>query len=140
MAHTSPHRHHEPVVIGLLLGILGSAWVGLAARDHTLAASLPSPWVTASLGVGIVVVGWVVANATPRFAAALALAATPGAAYASVMLAGDGERQLAYGWSAVPIALACLAFGAGFHAASTRHRPWSARRSTAPRVPRARTR
>jgi hypothetical protein len=128
------------VVIGLLLGILGSAYVGIAAHDHTLAAALPSPWLTASLGLGIIAVGWVMGNATPRFAAALALGATPGAAYAAAMLAGDGERQLAYGWSAVPVALACLAFGAGFHAAHSHHRPWSARRRTAPRLPRVRTR
>ena len=128
------------MVLGLLLGILGSFYVGMAAHDHTLAAALPTPWVTASLGLGIVAVGWVMGNATPRFAAALALAAMPGAAYAAVMLAGDGDRQLAYGWSAVPIALGCLAFGAGFHASHSRHRPWSARRRTSPRLPRARTR
>jgi hypothetical protein len=128
------------VVIGLILGIAASAWLGMAARDHELADSLPTPWLTACLGLGIIAIGWVMGNAAPRFAAALAGAAAPGAVYGAVMLAGDGESQLAYGWSAVPIALVCLALGSGLHAANRRHRPWSARRATAPKVPRLRTR
>jgi hypothetical protein len=128
------------VVLGLLLGIGASAWLGLAARDHELAESLPTPWMTACLGLGIIVIGWVMANAAPRFAAALAGAAAPGAVYGAIMLAGDGQGQLAYGWSAVPISLVCLAAGAGLHAAHRRPRSWSSRRATAPKVPRLRTR
>jgi len=140
MAHTARDGHHGDVVLGLILGIAASSWVTVAARDHTLAASLPNPWLTACLGLGVVAVGWVMANAAPRFAAALAGASAPGAVYGAVVLAGDGAKQLAYGWSAVPIALICLALGAGLHAAHHAHRPWSARRSTAGRIPRVRTR
>jgi peptidoglycan/LPS O-acetylase OafA/YrhL len=128
------------VVFGLVLGVLASAWVGTAARERTLAESLPSPWWTACLGLGVIAIGWVLANAAPRFAATLAGAAAPGAVYGAIVLAGDGDGQLAYGWSAVPVALVCLAIGAGLHAAHRKPRPWSARRSTAPRVPRLRTR
>ena len=127
------------MIIGLALGVVASLWVGIAARDEKLAAYLPNPWLTACLGLGIVALGWVMANAAPRFAAALAGAALPGAVYAAVTLAGDDTRQLAYGWSAIPVALACLALGAGLHASRHASRPWSARRSTAPRIPRART-
>jgi hypothetical protein len=128
------------VVLGLVLGIAASVWLGRAAHDHALAAALPSPWVTACLGLVIVAAGWVTANVAPRFAAALGAAAAPGAAYGAVMLSADGEQQLAYGWSAVPITLACLAIGAGLHAAQHGQKPWSARRGTAPRLPRVRTR
>ncbi len=140
MAHTVPARHHAVVIIGLILGVAASAWVVVAARDQTLADALPTPWVTACLGIGIVVVGWVMANATPRFAAALAGAAAPGAVYGALVLAAEGDRQLAYGWSAVPIALTGLAVGAGLHAAHRGQRPWSARRASASKVPRLRTR
>ena len=141
--HGAPVRRvgtMDPVVIGLILGVLASAWVGLAARDHNLAAALPTPWVTASMGLGVVVVGWVTANTIPRFAAGLAAAAVPGAAYGAMMLASDGDKQLAYGWTAVPVALACLAVGAGLHANQHARRPWSARRGRAPKLPRVRTR
>ena len=127
------------MVLGLVLGFAASAWVVAAARDHTLAAALPNPWLTACLGLAVVAVGWVAAHAVPRFAASLAAAAAPGAAYGAVMLASDGADQLAYGWSAVPISLACLALGAGLHAARHAHKPWSARRSSSPRLPRVRT-
>ena len=60
--------------------------------------------------------------------------------YGAIVLADDGTRQMAYGWSAIPVALGCLAIGAGLHAARSSKRPWSARRSNAPRIPRARTR
>jgi peptidoglycan/LPS O-acetylase OafA/YrhL len=140
MAHTAPRWHHAIVILGLLFGAAASIWVAVAARDQSLEAALPTPWVTACLGLAVVVVGWVLANAAPRFAAALAGAAAPGAAYGAVVLAGDGAEQLAYGWSAMPIALGCLAIGAGLHGAKHAQKPWSARRSTAPRVPRARTR
>lgn len=140
MAHTARGDHHGCVFLGLILGLVASAWVGIAARDHTLAAALPTPLLTACIGIGIVAGGWVMTSAAPRFAAALAGAAAPGAAYGAVMLAGDGAHQLAYGWSAVPIALGCLAFGAGVHAANTAHKPWSARRRTSSRVPRVRMR
>lgn len=129
-----------PVVIGLILGLAASAWVVVSARDDTLAAALPNPWLTASLGLAVVAVGWVAANAAPRFAGALAGAAAPGAAYGAIVLAADGDRQLAYGWSAIPIALGCLALGAGLHAAHQPQRPWSARRGSSPRLPRTRTR
>lgn len=140
MAPPSSRRHDGGVVLGLVLGVLASAGVALAARDQSLADALPNPWLTACLGLGVVVVGWVLANAAPRFAAALAGASAPGAAYGAIVLAGDGARQLAYGWSAVPVALACVAFGAGVQGAHRKHRSWSARRGTAPRVPRVRTR
>lgn len=128
------------MLVGLLLGLAGSVVVGRAARDHTLAAALPLPWVTASLGLVVIAVGWVLSLATPRFAAGVAVGAVPGAVYAAFVLTGDGEKQLAYGWSAIPIALGALALGAGLHASRTPSRPWSARRHTAPRVPRARLR
>lgn len=128
------------MVIGLLLGIVASAWMALAARDQTLADNLPNPWLTACFGLAVVAVGWVLANAAPRFAAALAAASAPGAAYGAIVLAGDGARQLAYGWSAVPVALVCLAVGAGGHSVQRKQQPWSARRRTSPRVPRVRTR
>ena len=126
--------------VGLLLGLAGSLLVGRAALDHTLAAALPLPWVTASLGLAVLAVGWVLSSATPRLAAGLAAGALPGAVYAALVLAGDGERQLAYGWSAIPVALGGLALGAGLHASRSHSRPWSARRHSAPRVPRARLR
>jgi len=128
------------VVLGLVLGFAASLWVTVAARDHTLAATLPNPWMTASIGLGICAIGWVTATAAPRFSAALAGAAVPGATYGAIMLAADGANQLAYGWSAVPISLGCLALGAALHAARRHQRPWSARRATASRVPRLRTR
>ncbi len=128
------------MLIGLLLGLASSAWVGRSAHDHTLAGFLPQPWVTACLGLGVIAVGWVMATAIPGFAAGLAVGALPGAVYAALVLAGDGSRQLAYGWSGVPIALAGLAIGAGTHSARSQTRPWSARRSTAGGIPRARTR
>lgn len=140
MAHTSSRRHHAAVIIGLVLGFAASAWVVVAARDHTLVDALPNPWITACMGLAVVAVGWVTANVAPRFAAAFPAAAFPGAAYGAVMLASDGADQMAYGWSAVPVALGCLAVGAGLHAAQSKHKPWSARRSSAPRVPRVRTR
>lgn len=111
-----------------------------AARAHELAGALPDPWLTAGLGLVVVVLGWVIAAAAPRFAAGLAGAAAPGAIYAAVRLSMDGERYLAYGWSAVPVALCCVGLGAGMHAAQHPRRSWSARRATAPRVPRVRTR
>ena len=128
------------MVIGLALGVVASLWLGIAARDEKLAAYLPNPWLTACLGLGILAVGWVMANAAPRFAAGLAVAALPGAVYAALVLAGGDSRQLAYGWSAVPVALAALALASGLHAARHPSRPWSVRRSTAPKIPRARTR
>ena len=140
MAHTSPPRHDGTVIIGLVLGGAASAWMIRAARDHELAGALPSPWVTACLGFAVVALGWVIASAAPRFAAALAGASTPGAIYGAIMLSMDGNRVLSIGWSAVPVALGCLALGAGLHAAQAPHKPWSARRANAPRVPRVRTR
>lgn len=128
------------MVIGLIVGAAASMWMARAAHDHTLAAALPEPWATACLSLVIVVVGWVASSSVPRLAAALAGAAAPGAVYGAVMLAGDGERQLAYGWSAIPVTLICLAVGAGLHSAEHPTRPWSARRRSAPRVPRLRTR
>jgi len=128
------------VLVGLLLGLASSLAVGRAAHDHTLAAVLPRPWVTASLGLVVIAVGWVMSMATPRLAAGAAAGALPGAVYAAIVLAGDEPRQLAYGWSAILVALGCLALGAGLHASQSSSRPWSARRSTAARVPRARTR
>jgi len=128
------------VLVGLLFGLASSVVVGRAANDHTLAAALPRPWLTASLGLVVIAIGWVMSMATPRLAAGAAAGALPGTVYAAVVLADDGSRQLAYGWSAILIALGCLALGAGLHAGRSRSRPWSARRTTAPRVPRARTR
>lgn len=126
--------------VGLLLGLAGSVLVGRAAYDHSLAGALPLPWVTASLGLAVVAVGWVLSSATPRLAAGLTAGALPGAVYAAFALAGDGARQQAYGWSAIPIALGALAVGTGLHASRSHTRPWSARRSSALRVPRARPR
>lgn len=140
MAHTVTHRHHVPVLIGFLLGLAFSGSVVNAARDRTFAGALPSPWVTASLGLVVIAIGWVTANATPRFAAALAMGALPGAVYGSLVLAWQGDSQLSYGWSAMPIALGCLALGASLHAAKSARKPWSARRGSSPRLPRARTR
>jgi len=132
------------VVIGLLLGIAGSSLMALAAYEHRLADALPSPWYTASFGIGVLAVGWVLAIAWPRFASYLAAAALPGAIYAALMLSGDGYKDLAYGWAAVPVTLGWLAIRASLGGSSPggRHqgRAWSARRSTAPRIPRARTR
>ncbi len=128
------------MLVGLVLGLAGSVLVGRAAHDHTLAGALPLPWVTASLGLAVLAVGWVLSSATPRVAAGLAAGALPGAVYAASALAGDGERQLAYGWSAILIALGGLTLGAGLHASRSHTRPWSARRRTASRVPRARLR
>lgn len=140
MAHTSPHRHHVPVLLGFLLGLAFSGSVVSAARDDTFADALPSPWVTASLGLVVIAIGWVTANATPRFAAALAMSALPGALYGSLVLAWQGDSQLSYGWSAMPIALGCLAFGASLHASKSGRKPWSARRGSSPSLPRTRTR
>ena len=140
MAHTSPGLHHGDVFIGLVLGIAFSTAVVQSAREHTLAEALPSPWVTACLGLAVVLGGWIIANAMPRFTSGLALAALPGAIYGSLALSWEDHAQLSYGWSAIPIALACLALGACLHAAGSGQKPWSARRSSAPRIPRARTR
>jgi len=128
------------VVIGFALGVVVSLWLAIAAQDDRLANLLPNPWLTGCLGFGILALGWVMAHATPRFAAALAVASLPGAAYAAIVLAQEGSRQLAYGWSAVPISLGGVAIGASLHASRHAQKPWSARRSTAPRIPRARTR
>ena len=140
MAHTSADRHHGAVIIGIILGLAFSASVVRAADDASLAGNLPSPIMTACLGLAVVAAGWVTINAAPRFAAGLATAAVPGAVYASMRLASDGENQLAYGWSSITIALGCLAVGALLHAARHGNKPWSARRSSSPRIPRARTR
>jgi hypothetical protein len=140
MAHPSPHRHHGLVFIGLVLGIAFSVAVVQSGREHTLAEALPSPWVTACLGLAVVFGGWVIANAMPRFTSGLALAALPGAIYGSLILSWDDHAQLSYGWSAIPIALGCLALGASIHAAGHGQKPWSARRGSAPRIPRARAR
>lgn len=128
------------MIVGLLLGLAGSVLVGRAAYDHTLAGALPLPWLTASLGLAVIAVGWLLGSATPRLAAGLTAGALPGAVYAGVALAGDGARQLAYGWSAITIAVGALALGTGLHASRSHARPWSARRRTALRVPRARPR
>lgn len=128
------------MAFGLILGILASIWIGRAARDHELAAALPSPWLTACLGLGILILGWVLANAAPRFATALAGAALPGALYGAISLAADGDRLLAYGWSAVPVALMALAIRAGSYTSGHGPRSWSSRRARAPRVPRLRVR
>jgi len=130
----------RPVIIGLVLGVVASGWMVQAARHHTLADGLPAPSMTAGLGLAVIAIGWVIANAAPRFTSALAAAAAPGAMYGALMLAKDGDNQLAYGWSAVPVALACLAAGAGAHASRHGQKAWSARRGTAPKLPRVRTR
>ena len=126
------------MLIGLLLGLTGSAFVGLAAHEHRLEPALPDPWLTASLALVVLLVGWVVASVSRRFAAALAGALLPGVAYGAVVLAGDGNQQLAYGWSAVAAALGWVAVTAGLAAPRNRRASWSSRRRTAPRIPRAR--
>jgi len=128
------------MLVGVLLGLFGSVVMGRAAHDQTLAGALPQPWLTALLGLAVLAVGWVLSTATPRFGAGLAAGALPGAVYAALALAGDGESQLAYGWSAILIALGGVALGAGLHASHSHTRPWSARRHSAPRLPRARLR
>jgi len=132
------------VIVGLLLGVASSAWLARRAHDHELFYALPNPWLTASFGVGIVAAGWVLALAWPRFAANFAASALPGAIYAALMLSGDGAKELAYGWAAIPVALGWLALHAGLSGSSSRSRnrsrAWSARRASAPRVPRVRTR
>ncbi len=127
------------MLIGLVLGLAGSAWLGLAASDNRLEPALPGPWVTASLALAVLVVGWLLAAIASRFAAALAVGLLPGAVYAAMALAGDGSHQQAYAWCAVAVALGCVAVGAGFARPRRRSQPWSVRRRTAPRVPRART-
>ena len=127
------------VVIGLVLGLTSSAWLALAVQDDQLESALPGVWVTASLGLAVLGVGWLLSAISPRFAAALAAGAIPGAVYGAIALAGEGSQQLAYAWSAVPVALGWVAVVAAFSGPRGRSRPWSARRRTAPRVPRART-
>ena len=127
------------MLIGLALGVAGSAWLGLAASDQRLEAALPGPWLTASLALAVLVMGWVLAAVSPRFTAALAAGLLPGAAYAAVALAGDGSQRLAYAWCAIAVALGFVAVTAGFKGQGRHTRPWSVRRRTAPRVPRVRT-
>ena len=126
------------MLLGLLLGIASSAWLALAAHDGQLEPALPSPWVTASLGLAVLAVGWVLAAISPHFAAALAVGALPGAIYGAIVLGGGTDRQLAYAWAAVPVALGWVAVTAGFADRRGHSRSWSARRATAPRIPRAR--
>ena len=139
MAGPARRGHHALVLIGLVVGIAGSAWVGLAAHDQRLEPALPGPWLTASLALAVLVMGWVLAAVSPRFAAALAAGLLPGAAYAAMALAGDGSQQLAYAWCAIAVALGWVAVVAGCKGQRRRSRPWSVRRRTAPRVPRVRT-
>lgn len=140
MAHTSPDGHHGLVLIGLVLGLAFSISVVQASDERKLAAALPSPLWTACMGLAVVGAGWLTASVTPRFAAGLATAAVPGAVYAAMRLAWDGEEKLAYGWSAIPVALGCVAVGAGIHATQHSRKPWSARRGRSSRIPRVRTR
>ncbi len=132
------------MLLGLLLGIASSALVAREAYGHRLAAVLPSPWLTAGLGLLVLGLGLVMAVVSPRFTSSLACGALPGAIYGSFMLSGDGAQQLAYGWSAIPVALGALALHAGLFRSrgpgGGGSRPWSARRGNAPRIPRARTR
>ena len=126
------------MLIGLLLGLAGSAFVGLAAHEGRLEPALPDPWLTAALGLVVLLVGWVVAAVSRRFAAALAGGLLPGVVYSAIALAGDGQQQLAFGWCAVAVALGWVAVAAGLSAPRNRRVSWSARRRTAPRIPRAR--
>ena len=128
------------MLIGLVLGLSSSAWLALAAHEHRLEPALPGVAVTASLGLAVLGVGWLLTALSPRFTAALAAGALPGAVYGAIALAGEGSQQLAYAWSAVPVALGWVAIVAAFSGQRTRSRPWSARRQTAPRVPRVRVR
>ena len=125
--------------MGLVLGITSSVWLALAVQKDQLEPALPGAWVTASLGLAALGVGWLLTAVSPRFTAALAVGAMPGAVYGAIALAGGGSQQLAYAWSAVPLALGWVAILAAFSGRRNQSRPWSTRRRTAPGVPRART-
>ncbi len=128
------------MLVGLLLGLAGSVLVGRAAHDHTLVAALPIPWVTASLGLAVIAIGWVLSTATPRLAAGLAAGALPGAVYAAVALARRRGEAAGLRLVGHPDRPWRPGLGAGLHASRSHTRPWSARRRTASRVPRARLR
>lgn len=139
MSRPVPGVEDPVVILALVVGLASSAWLALTAYDHQMAPALPGLWATASFGLGVLAVGWVLTALSPRFTASLAASLFPGAVYGSIALSSDGLPQLAYAWSAVPVALAWVGITAGFSdRRGSRGRPWSVRRSSAPRIPRAR--
>ena len=139
MSRPAPHADDAVVIIALVVGLASSAWLAITAHNHQMAPALPGLWATASFGLGVVAVGWVLTALSPRCTATLAASLFPGAVYGAIALSSDGFPQLAYAWTAVPVALAYVGITAGFSdRRGSRGRPWSVRRSSAPRIPRGR--
>jgi hypothetical protein len=124
------------MLLGLLLGGVGTWWLSVHAQDGTLLPLLPSAEKLSLSALGVLAVGWVLATVSPRITATLALALLPGMVYAVIVIHRvDDDRATSL--IGTVLALAALGIGCAMQAYRTPAGAARRRYPPRPRLPRA---